>query len=279
MRTALVLAAAIGALAFPLRADDDVVLRKYHPWGRFHAGSWNRVRILTETLDAKGNVIATSTTDTKSTLVERGIESFTIKLESTVEVAGKKLPPQVQTVKLGYAGESLGEQLSYRDLDSLRVSVDGRDISCAVQEVEIVGSGQKRVSMVAYADDVAPYVLHRKTTQTDTTHPGHALETELEVIALDMPFKVAGKLQCTAHTKQVQRGPRGTNVTLSVVSAEVPGELVSQTTKKVDELGKANFRSSLELISYYSAPEPPAKEQELSDVRLPRRYHKRARRQ
>jgi hypothetical protein len=277
LRTALILAAAIGALASPLLADDEVALRKYHPWGRFHVGSWNRARILTETLDASGKVTAASTTDIKSTLTERGVESFELRIESNVEVAGKKLPPQVQTIKLGYAGESLGEQLSYRDLEVEQVSVEGREISCAVQEVEIVSAGQKRVSLVAYADDVAPFVLHRKTTQTDTSNPKQALETELEVIALDMPFKVAGKLQSTAHTRQVQHGPRGSNVTLSVVSAEVPGELVSQTTKKMDERGTATFRSSLELIGYYVAPEPPD-ESESNDVRLPRRYHKRSRR-
>jgi hypothetical protein len=278
LRTALILAAAIGAFAFPLLADDEIALRKYHPWGRFHVGSWSRVRILTETLDARGNVTATSTTDTKSTLIERGIESFALKIESTVEVAGKKLPPQAQSVRLGYAGESLGEQLSYRNLESGRLSVEGREIPCDVQEVEIIGSGQKRVSLVTYADDVAPFVLHRKTTQTDASNPKLALETELEVIALDMPFKVAGKLQNTAHTRQVQRGQRGANVTLSVISEEVPGELVSQTAKKTDERGVATFRSSLELIGYYVAPEPFDESHESNDVRLPRRYHKRSRR-
>lgn len=278
MRTALILAAAFGALALPLRADDELALRKYHPWGRFHAGSWTRTRILSETLDSHGAVTATSTTDVKTTLVERGIESFELRIESTAELAGKKLPPQMRTVRLGYAEESLGEQLSYCDLDAKRISVEGREIPCEVQEVEIVGAGQKRVSLVAYSDDVAPFVLHRKTTLTDLSSPRLTQETELEVIALDMPYKVAGKLQSTAHTRQVQRGPHGTNVTLSVVSEEVPGELVSQTTKKMDEHGAATLRSTLELIGYYVAPEPDPESTRENDSRMMRRYHKRARR-
>lgn len=267
-------------LVAPLAAiadDEDVALRKYHPWGRFHVGSWNQVRIVTETLDDAGQVVATSTTDTKSTLVERGIESYALRLETLVEVSGKKVPSQPQVVKLGYAGENLGEQLSYCNMGDANVSIDGRKIRCAVQEVEVLGAGKKLVSLVRYADSIAPFVLHRRTTQTDLAGPSSPQETEFDVIALDMPFKIGGVLRNTAHTRQVQRSLRGTTVTLSIVSLEVPGELLSQASKKVDEQGHLTHRSSLEIVGYYAAPQPTAAEGELSDFRVPRRYHKRAR--
>jgi hypothetical protein len=279
LRTASRVLAVLLFLASPLAAadDEDIALRKYHPWGRFHVGSWNHVRIVTQTVDDGGRVISTSTTDTKSTLVERRLESFALRLETSVEVAGKKIPSQPQVVKLGYAGENLGEQLSYRNVEGDSVSIDGRKIDCSVQEVEIIGVGQKLVSLVRYADSVAPFVLHRKTTRTDLVRPAQPQETELEVIALEMPFKVCDVLQSTAHTKQVQRGPRGTTVTLSVVSSEVPGELVSQNSKKVDQKGRLTHRSSLELVAYYLAPDPTPEDEEGGDLRVPRRYHKRPR--
>ena len=255
--------------------DEDIALRKYHPWGRAQLGAWNRVRIVTETVNDQGSTVSASTTDTKSTLVERGLESYALRLETTVEVAGKRILSQPQIVRLGYAGENLGEQLSYRSMDDASLSIDGRKINCSVQEVEIVGAGQKLLSLVRYADSVAPFVLHRKTTQTDLVRPTQSQDTEFEVVALDMPFRIRGITHNTAHTKQVQRGPHGTTVTLSVVSADVPGELVSQTSKKLDDKGRVIRRSSLELVGYYSAPAPDA--EALGEVRVPRRYHKRPR--
>jgi hypothetical protein len=255
--------------------EDDVALRKYHPWGRFHVGSFNHVRVVTETLDDQGRVISTGVTDTRSTLTERGLESYSLKVENTVEVAGRKIPSQPQTVKLGYVGESLGEQLTFRAVDAQPLSIDGREIPCSAQEVEIVSDGQKRVTQVRYADKVAPFVLHRKTTQTDLASKSQTQETELEVIALDMPFRVCGELKSTAHTRQVQRGARGSTLSLSVVSPEVPGELVLQTSKKLDEKGRVTHRSTLELMGYLVAAAPPTEDP--GDSRLPRRYHKKAR--
>lgn len=278
MRIPCQIAAVLLIAASPLLADDeDVALRKYHPWGRFHVGSWSRVRTVTETVDPQGRVVSTSTTDTKSTLVERGIESFSLRVETAVDLAGKKIPTQPQTVRLGYADENLGEQLSYCNIEDANVSIDGRKIPCSVQEVEIVGSGQRRISLIRYSDRVAPFVLHRTTTQTDLVNPLQAQETEFEVVALDMPYRVGDDLKSTAHTKQVQRGPRGTTVTLSVVSADIPGGLVTQTSKKLDEKGELTYRSSLEIVGYHRGEAPASISEDTGDFRIPRRYQKRAR--
>ena len=268
-------------IASPLAAadDDDVALRKFHPWGRFHVGSWNRVRIVTETVDEQGQVVSTSVSDTKATLIERGVESFSLKLEMSVEVAGKKIPSEPKIIKLGYAGENLGEQLTYRDVDGASVSIDGRRIDCGVQEVEIVRVGQRLVSLVRYADKIAPFVLQRKTTHTDPARPSQPVETtDFEVVELDRVLEVCGQLLSTARTRQIQRGARGSTETLSVVCPGVPGEMVSQSSEKADEQGRLIHRSSLELVSYYSAPPAAAAAvEDLPERRVPRRYHKRAR--
>ncbi len=279
MRVASAVLTVLLLIASPLAAadDDDIALRTFHPWGRFHVGSWNRVRIISETVDDKGEVVATSISDTRATLIERGLESYSLKLETSVEMAGKRIPGEPKIVKLGYAGENLGEQLSYRNVDDASMFIGGRMIDCGVQEVEIVGIGQKLVSLIRYAKGVAPFVLHRKTTQTDLSHPNQSNETEFEVVGLEIPCKVCGVLRNTAHTKLVQRGPRGSTESLSVVSAVVPGELVSQTSKKTDDRGREIHRSSLDLVSYYVAPTLDPAVEDFPERRVPRRYHKRPR--
>jgi hypothetical protein len=257
--------------------DEDVALRKYHPWGRFHVGSWNRVRVVTETLDGDGKVTATSVTDTKTTLIERMLESYTLKVEAVVEVAGKRIPSQPQIVKQGYAGEPVGEPLTFRDVDSGNVAIEGKQIPCACQEVEVVSGGQKRVTLVRYADSVAPFVLERKTIATDLASKLETTEAEFEVLALDMPFKIVGQLRPTAHARLTQRGPRGSTTMLSVVSADVPGELVQQTAKKVDERGRVTHRSTVDLLGYSLAPSPSPSDDDANQVRVPRRYYKKSR--
>lgn len=282
MRRISAVFAVLMLIASPLAAadDDDIALRKFHPWGRFHVGSWNRVRVRTETIDEHGQVVSTSTSDTKATLIERGLESFSLKLETALVVAGKTIPSEPKIVKLGYAGENMGEQLSFRNIEGASVSIDGRKIDCGVQEVEIVRVGQRLVSLVRYAEKIAPFVLQRKTTQTDLARPTKPTETtEFEVVELDKLIEVCGQLLSTARTRQVQRGHRGSTETHCVVCPAVPGELVSQTSEKVDDQGRLVHRSTLELVAYFSAQKPAvaADEDDASDRRVPRRYHKRAR--
>ena len=93
---ALVLCVAIGALACPapLRAESlpgaqpEPSARDLHVWGRFGVGTWKQARIITETLNAKGQVVDTTITETKTTLTKADSRQLSLRIEATVEVAG-----------------------------------------------------------------------------------------------------------------------------------------------------------------------------------------------
>src|SRR5687768_11687188 len=96
MTAGFVLAGAILAqLTLPAQEPPMPPLpQEQHPWGRFPSGSWKSVRVVTETLDDKGEVANVTRTETRTTLVAADERGYSLRIESTVEVAGKRFASQ-----------------------------------------------------------------------------------------------------------------------------------------------------------------------------------------
>ena len=88
---------------------------RLHPWGRFAARAWKLVRVVTETLDERGQVVSTSTADTRTTLVGLDDDGVTLEVQACVEVAGKRFQAEPQTVKQGFHGELAVPNLKLSD--------------------------------------------------------------------------------------------------------------------------------------------------------------------
>ncbi len=235
-------------------ASADPVLRKYHPWGRFSEGSWVKIRVTTETFDDKGNVVSSGSVETKTTLQEVDLDGVTLLVENTVEVAGKRLGSQPQLIRQGYAGEQIGQNVAIKNLGPSQVTIDGKQIPCEMQEVEVLGEGRKRVTLIHYSEAIAPHILRRKSTSSDLATKSPTAETTIDVLALDMPVKVVGEMHNGAYVKVVQKLDTSTTQTVSVNCADVPGEIVSHTSKTSDQQGRLVRRSTLEVVGYSVAP-------------------------
>ncbi len=227
-----------------------VVPREHHPWGRFGLGSWKQVRVLTETLDSSGNVVNTTTTETKTTLIDVDDQSYTLELEVTVEVAGKRFSAQPQIVRQGFNGQSDGYAVTYKSIGPGIVTIDGQRIPSEVRQITINGGDSKRVSTVYYSDQVDPYVLKRDTTSTDAAGQVTQFQTQVDVMAVNMPYKVLTEIKTASHVKTIHKREKGSTITLEVHCADVPGGVVSHSSKELDETGHLIRRSTLELIDY-----------------------------
>src|SRR5438309_7264647 len=105
VRRALALVVALLAAAVsPALSVADVLAfpPEHHPWGRFPVGSWKQVRITSETLDDKGQVVSITTTDTKTTLQAVDAASYTLRTDATVDVASRLITAAPQTVRHGF---------------------------------------------------------------------------------------------------------------------------------------------------------------------------------
>jgi len=226
------------------------ICRRHHPWGEFQPGAWKLVRVFTETLDEQGLVTGTSTADTRTTLLQMDDRGITLEVATTVEVAGKRFEAEPQTLDQGYWGQMETQTLRPVKTSPTRITIGEQTVDCQVQELEIVGANTRTVSKVYFSDDVMPRILRRESVTTTLDGEEKLGETSVEVIALDMPFRVLSEIQSTAHVRTVNRYPRGSTFTLAVTSGEVPGGVVSHWSKELDRTGRIVRRSALELVDY-----------------------------
>jgi hypothetical protein len=244
----LILPASLGAA--------DPALRTYHPWGCFNEGSWTKVRVTTETFDDSGKVANTSCMETKTTLASLELDGVVLQLENVIDVAGKRLVSQQQTVKLGFAGEQIGQNVVVKNLGVAQVQIAGRQIPCKMQELEVVADGRKRVTVVHYSDEVTPHILRRRSVLSELDAvESPTQETTVEVVAFDTPINVLGENRVGSKFKIEQKTDRGSTITESTNVAGIPGELISHTSTSLDAEGRLLRRSRLQIVGFHVAPD------------------------
>jgi len=251
----IAIASAIALILAPLRGPrayglEVVVPRKHHPWGQFKPGAWKKVRVSTETFDTAGRLASTSLTETTTTLVEVSDKELTLRIEAVIEVAGRRTALAPEIIKQGFRGEVNGQSSTAKVLGKEKFVVNGREIPCESRQIEATGGGVKRVTTIWYSDQVAPHVLRRRSVATDAESNKVQYETTTEVVALGMPQRVLAEIKTAAHVKTIYTSPQERTVTLEVHCQDVPGGVVSHTSKKTDDTGRLLSRSTLELLDY-----------------------------
>jgi hypothetical protein len=209
------------------------------------------MRVNSESLDEQGNVTSTSIREMVTTLVNKNDQQYTVKCETTIEVFGQRFDPDPQTTTRGLWGEPEGQQVGVTKIGDESTVINGQKIPCEVRKIESVGrDGLKRISIVHYSSKVYPFVLKNESKIINGNGESVISEASMEVIALDMPWKVLANLHNSVHCRTVTRNGKKQIVTLDVHCADVPGGLVSQTKSEFDDAGKLSIRSTLELIDY-----------------------------
>ncbi len=231
-----------------------------HAWAQFGIGSWKLVRVYTENLGADGEVESASVTETKTTLDKADEKSFSLKVEVTVEVAGKRFQAAPMYVTYGYHGELQGQTVEVTQLGSGQAEICGHKYVTGSRRIVISSDKMQSVSTVEYSDTVAPYFLKRTTESIDNETKEPNYHSVVEVVAVDMPEKVLTEVKSAAHVKTIETFGEGTSkvtkVTLEVHCDSVPGGVVSHTSRQVDASKKVT-RSTLELVDYEAIIKDP----------------------
>ncbi len=246
----LVVAALTVSFAAQSFAAVTSIPRKHHPWGRFAPGSWKLVRIVSETFDQNGKVTGTTVTETKTKLEAVADTFVVLTIESTVEIAGKKIIAQPKRVTVAFEDPSLQKISSRRVVGEQEVLIDGKRVRCRILQAIATIGRRKTTVTTYYSGSVAPFVLRRESSTTDGN--GGALDSRIraETIALDMPHRVLADMMTASHVKTVHTHAGGKTVSLAVQVLDVPGGVVSQTSKELDAQGRLIRRGTLELLDY-----------------------------
>jgi hypothetical protein len=244
---------AVVSMASWMQAAEPAIPRDRHAWGRFHPGSKKQVRVFTETFDESGSVVSTTTTETTTTLLDVDELGLLLQIEVVVEVAGKRLNGQPQLVSQGFAGDIEGQTVAYRKLGPGTITIDGLQIATEIREVVVNGDGTKRINRFHFCDRVSPYVLKSEVTASDPEGKVAGSATHVEVVALDMPYRLKSEILTASHVKTVHENLAGTTITMEVHCSQVPGGVVARTSKELDKTGRLVRRSTMELIDYHVA--------------------------
>ncbi len=240
-------------IGLPIRAAGQEPLHaaEFNPWTKFGVGSWKKVRAYTESLNDTGKVETTSVKDTKTTLVEVTDTFFALKVETTVEVAGKKFVAEPYYLKQGYNGETNGQTVEIKKVGQEEIVIDGRKYLTEIRQVVINGDELKRVSTVHINELIPPHVLRRETTATDVAGNMKNYESLVEVVAVDMPYRVLTESKTVSHVKTTHRQVNGTStVVMETHCANVPGSVVAHSSKEINAAGRIVSRETLELTEY-----------------------------
>ncbi len=247
----IMIAASLAACFFGRAAAQETSLPpQIHPWAIFAPGSWKLVRIITENFNEQGTVAGSSVSDSKTTLLDADDDGVTLEMRVCIEVGGKRIDSKPQTVNQGFHGEQENPALKLKEPATGRVVIEDRTIPCQVREMEWSNANSKTRASLYYSTIVPPYVLKRQSVTTDLEGKNVLNETSVSVQALDMPCKILGVLRSAAYVKTVQKTPKGTIVTLAVVCPEIPGGVVSHSSKELDPTGRLVRRSTLEMVDF-----------------------------
>ncbi len=193
------------------------------------------MRVVTETLNEQGQVVSTSTTDTKTILVDLDNDGVTLEIQACIEVAGKRFRAEPQTIKQGFHGELVGPNLRVKDPTDAEMTIEGQKIPCKLQQLESVVSNGQTVTKIYYSTTVAPYILKRESVTFDLEGKKELSRTTVEVTALNMPVEVLGEMKNVSQVKTVHQSASGTVTTWADVLPEVPGGVVGNSSKETDK--------------------------------------------
>ncbi len=227
--------------------------RHHHYWGRFQPGAWNLVQVVTETFEETG--AATSITETRTSLEAVDDDGVTLLVKRAVGLKGKPLGNDPRPVKQPFHGVLASQEATVTNLGTGVVTIQDRRIACEIQQVEVNTPTGKITTKIYYSDSVEPYVLRRVSVKTAPDGEKVLSETTVEVVALGVPCRKISGLSRATHVKAVYKHGGGTTERVSVVSTAVPGGIVSQTSKELDENDHLVSRATLELVDWGLRPE------------------------
>ncbi len=225
--------------------------RSQHAWGKFYPGSWKLVRVVTDNLDKDGNVVSSSETQTRMTLISVTERAYTLQVENTVKVAGKRVTAVPITLRKGFNGQARGQSVSLKTLGREAVYVNGRKISSEVRQIVVNGGDTKSVTKEHFSSSVSPHVLRRETKVTSADGKVVKFTSRVDVLALSVPVRVLKRTQTASRIKTIHNRGQGKTVTIEVHTQDVPGGVIAHNSEQIDADGNLVSRSTLELIDYH----------------------------
>ena len=240
-------------------AAQEPPAKDHHPWGKFRPGAWKKLRLVTQSYQDR-KLISTTTQETTATLLEVTADEYALRLEVTVEVAGKRFTHPPQTIRRRLLGDTNNGPPTVKKLGNETLTIHSRVVATEVFELTSSGDLVNRTLVMRYSPEFFPYVLQQNLKAESSDGSVTLYETQQETLAFNMPFKVLTEIHDAAFVRTLHRKQDETTVTMEVHSESVPGGVVSHSAKKLDASQVVIEQSTLELVDYgFADNEEPAR--------------------
>jgi len=213
---------------------------EHHPWSRFQPGSWQSVRVTTESFgadQAKSVEIKTVTTR----LIKTEPDGIVLAREEKV---GDRITKQAPRK---YAWDGSTPNNSTRTKYSLgEVLIEGKTFACQTHLLTTRTDGTTTVTKSWYCPDHGPYFLKRLTRIT-----GQRRQTTLTTVINRLVKHQALNREFDCWKSETRDATPGTTTeTTSYHSLQVPGGLVTSMSQVNDRQGGRQATVKMELIAY-----------------------------
>jgi hypothetical protein len=247
----------IGLQVFPALCSGQAKFdpKKHDRWARFDVGAWSRLREVAESFDEEGKLVQISTTETTTRLAAADDQSVTLETNVTVEIAGRRFDAQPELVKKNFLGADEGKTVKVEEVGEGQVTIGEEQIPCRIRRLTVNGGSDTQVTTIYFNDEIAPYELRRETDSTDVATKAVKYQTNVTVIAMNLPFNVLTEIQTVAFIRTLHTAPNKKKMTVEVHCPRVPGGVVGHWSTETDDKGRVVYRSILELADYgYTSP-------------------------
>ncbi len=228
-----------------------VLPRKHHPWTKFEPEAWREVRISTETFNPDGTVASRSVTIQIEALKAIAEGSYTLEVQATIDLAGKRITGDRQTRQLNMLTDSTAHIGTTHRLEPAELTIDGRTVRCEVWKLTAQDEQHKYRQQIFYAPNQWPFVLQRENSElSDMPEAEPHSKQSSQVVALSVPYLVGGKPVSCSCTKVVRQSNKGTTVRMELQADNVPGGVVAAWVIDTDAQRQPSRWSLLELIDF-----------------------------
>ena len=213
---------------------------KQHPWGRFKAGSWQRVRVTTETLGA----------DESKQVEIKFITTRLVKVEADGITLVREVKLGEQTtrqkpVKYAWDGSQWNDETKEK-LSLGEVQLEGKTYACQTHLVTTKAGDTTTVTKSWYSPDFSPYFLKRLIRLSGKRRQ----HTAMEVTKFVVPKKVLDKNLACWETKTIVVDSKSKKVTTTHSSMQIPGGVVLSKSEVFDKQSASVQNVSVELDAF-----------------------------
>lgn len=238
----------------------------HHSWARFQPGAWRELQTVTKMMDENGKPATENMTTQRETLEAVAQGKYVLKVQATVAVGGKQIVGEEKTRTLHLPTDGAGLLSGTKRLDDQILSINGRGIACEVWELSYQEDARNLRDLVYYSGQHFPYILRRETF-VDEAEAGKEKQGELdeeldasssvpptaekreEVIALEVPAEIDGKIQSCVSIRTHRHHGKGDTVRLKLICSGVPGGEISVSTTELDAQGNVIRMSVTSLLA------------------------------